>query len=362
MESSALWQRLFVWGRAHLPARSSSSASDEQTPFTALLREKAAQLTAFAQAVQTGHMSLAQFETVLSTPGRQQALLQLLTAMNSTATDAVALAVQTAAADRFRTGLTHLSAFAAQFCGGAVPVDAAAVCIALTRLRDRCDSSMLQLCELEQALADVAVVPHVAWLYTLRESDLFMSLWAAEGRSLLQQQAAATSGSSAATAGSNEEEFHDAAAAVGEDSGDEGFCDASESAAALQPAQQQQRAQPLSLQTITQALIPAVKQRWCALGESVLQGSMPLSELQTAFGRETVDKRTRELRFLATTGDGGISDSSGGSSTDFVVAIAVQRMQVICCNVLSHLSCTIPVVRCPAVRLSMLCAGEQFKL
>jgi hypothetical protein len=352
--NSAVWQRLFVWGS------SISSTSGEHSPFTTLLQKTAAQLAAFAEAVHTGHLSLVQFETVLSTPGRQHALLQLLTAMNSTATDAAALAAQTAAAVRFRTGLTHLSAFAAQFCGGAVPVDAAAVNTALIQLRYRCDSSALQLCELEQALADVAVVPHIAWLCTLRGSDLFMSLWAAEGQVLQQREfAVAATASTAAATIAAAEEFHDAAA--GEDSGDEGFYDASDSAAALQAAQQQQqqRAQPLSLQTVTQTLIPAVKECWNTLAESVLQGSMPLSELQTAFGRVPVAQRPRELRFLATTRDSCSSDSSSGSSSassgdsgsgsssgsssiitvDDVVAIAVQRMQVYCHNTPCRLMC-----------------------
>jgi hypothetical protein len=286
--------------------------------------------------------------------------------MNSTATDAAVLATRTTAAARFRAGLTHLSAFAAQFCGGAVPVDAAVMSTALIQLRYRRDSSALQLCELEQALADVAVVPHTAWLYTLRESDLFMSLWAAEGQSLLQQQAAAAVAGTAAPAAA-EDKFHDAAA--GEDSGDEGFYNVSDSPAALQAAQQQQlqqqRAQPLSLQTVTQALIPAVKQRWNTLAESVLQGSMPLSELQAAFGRVPGAQRTRELRFLATTCDGCSSGSSSGSSgdsssgsssgissgstVDDVVATAVQRLQVYFHNILSCLLCmlyTVTMIEC----------------
>jgi hypothetical protein len=80
LSSSAVWQQLFVWGRTHLTVRSSSSASGEHSPFTALLQETAAQLTTFAEAVHTGHLSLVQFETVLSTAGRQHALLQLLKA------------------------------------------------------------------------------------------------------------------------------------------------------------------------------------------------------------------------------------------------------------------------------------------
>lgn len=164
----------------------------------------------------------------------------------------------------------------------------------------------IKLLEVEDIFRPLQALPHVAWLYQLRNSELFIQIWRSVGRQVIfesvdRQQNGEFRGFVSL--------FNNLLDEGEEEHGDDGSPDDNPEAAADARLRDQEmkirinqlvESHFLNQDDVTQHLIPNARIEWEKLAESTYNGTITLNRLDQTFGKLDSDNIVRdELRLLS---------------------------------------------------------------
>jgi hypothetical protein len=191
---------------------------------------------------------------------------------------------------QFDQTFNEVKCFVTYFCNCGVKINSEAISATVETLTKQYDA--LPLVSVSDSFALLrSHGTSISWLYSLRESALFFSLWRQAGTEVLTNKAEQKEGKEKkeerplSFASPSKEKENDGIASLGLNFAIEGM--------------------ELSQEDVVTLLLPKTKREWGGLKQKVMDHSISIHDLQKTFG--TLDRKSdcsRELKLLAQTGDG----------------------------------------------------------